>query len=244
MQTPVKRHVMLLTVLLLVSLVSAGGQSSEPTASGKPVSYWIEALKSSDMGERIDATTNLAGMGPKAVPYLVRALEQDRSDGRLRLLSTLGMVGQPAQSALPAIALLLRDDSAAIRVTAAATMLTIDCSARREAWPVLIAALEGDSFSASLAASTLGFLGPDGVGAVPSLIPLVRSGSNEVRLAAIGALWKMGPSAKDAVGALEGAVQEGGDIARAAMSALETIKGEAPTPVPPCSARGDKSQKD
>jgi hypothetical protein len=109
---------------------------------------------------------------------------------------------------------------------------------------VLIAALEGDPFSASLAASTIGFLGPDGVGAVPNLIPLVRGGNSEVRLAAIGALWKMGSGAKDAVGALEAAVQEGGDVARSAKSALETIKGEAPTPVAPCTVAGDKSQKD
>jgi HEAT repeat protein len=133
----------------------------------------------------VHASTMLAGMGEKVVPYLVRALREDRSDARGRLLTTLGMMGPAAEGAIQDISALLHDQSSTIRVTAAATLVNIDCERRLEAWPTLVAALEGDAFSVSMAASTVGYLGADGAAAVPALIRLLSHSDGEVRLRAM-----------------------------------------------------------
>jgi HEAT repeat protein len=231
------KQLVLLVLVVVTAALSAGARPAgqEPTAEGKPVSHWIGELKREDMGARLHASTVLRGMGAAAVPYLVQVLGQDKTDARLRVLNTLDQIGSAAKVALPAISALLRDDSPAVRITAAATIVGLDCERSEEVWPVLMAGLEGDdSFSASIAATTVGSLGADGARAVPALARLVKASDPQVQGAAMTALWKMGPAAKDAVPALEEAAK---GAERGAVSALETIKGEAPTPVPPCRER-------
>jgi HEAT repeat protein len=184
----------------------------------------------------VHASTMLAGMGEKVVPYLVRALREDRSDARGRLLTTLGMMGPAAEGAIQDISALLHDQSSTIRVTAAATLVNIDCERRLEAWPTLVAALEGDAFSASMAASTVGYLGADGAAAVPALIRLLSHSDGEVRLRAISALRNIGPAAQSAIPALDEVAKESGPVGTAAQGTIEKIKGKGIS-VPSCSDR-------
>ncbi len=226
-------------LLLLLSVVASAPiwpktDTQEPTSEGKPASFWIAELGRGDMDGRLHATTALTSMGQAAVPYLLRALEGDQSDVRLRILTTLGMLGSDAEAALPAISALLHDSSASVRITAAATMVAIDCRRGEEVWPVLIAALDGDSFAASLAAGTIGRLGADGAEAVPNLIRLIGATDPEVQLAALGALWKMGVAAQAAIPSLKEAAKSDGAVGVAARAALETATGQAPTPIPSC----------
>lgn len=205
------------------------------------MSYWIDSLRAGDMGVSLHASTMLAGMGEKVVPYLVRALKEDRSDARGRLLTTLGMMGPAAEGAIPDISALLHDESSTIRVTAAATLVNIDCERHVEAWPTLVAALEGDAFSASMAASTVGYLGADGAAAVPALIRLLGRTDREVRLRAISALRNIGPAAQPAIPALEEAAKESGPLGAAAQGTIEKIKGKSIS-VPSCTDRRRQQQ--
>jgi len=228
-----------LRVLAAAAAVSlalgSGTPTKEPTAEGKPARYWINSLHSGDMDISGHASTVLAGMGEQVVPYLVRALREERSDTRERLLTTLGMMGPAAEQAIPDISALLLDESSNIRVTAAATLVNIDCERRVEAWPTLLAALDGDAFSASMAASTIGYLGADGAAAVPALARLLGNRDREVRLRAISALRNIGPTARAAIPALEEAAKENGPVGAAALGTIEKIKGGAS--VPSCSDR-------
>jgi HEAT repeat protein len=227
-----------LLLLLPTMTLSAGVGGEEPTAEGKAISYWIGELQQSDITARIQATNVLMRMGEAAVPFLVQVLEHDTSDARLLVLATLHRMGPAARAALPAASALLRDKSPAVRVTAAATIVGIDCSRgqEQEVWSVLVTGLDGDGLTASVAAISIGSLGADGVRAVPALVRLLE-GNNDVQATAISALWKMGPAAKEAVPALEAVAKMGEPIAISARAALETIRGDAPTPVSPCRER-------
>jgi HEAT repeat protein len=227
-----------LLLLLPTMTLSAGVGGEEPTAEGKAISYWIGELQQSDITARIQATNVLMRMGEAAVPFLVQVLEHDTSDARLLVLATLPRMGPAARAALPAASALLRDKSPAVRVTAAATIVGIDCSRgqEQEVWSVLVTGLDGDGLTASVAAISIGSLGADGVRAVPALVRLLE-GNNDVQATAISALWKMGPAAKEAVPALEAVAKMGEPIAISARAALETIRGDAPTPVSPCRER-------
>jgi hypothetical protein len=238
-QPAMKLSAWVLLLLLPTMTLSAGAGGEEPTAEGEPVSHWIKELQGTEMGARIHASTVLRSMGEAAVPYLVRVLEHDGSEAKLQVLGTLGSMGPVAKRALPAMTELLRDGSPQVRVTAAATIVAMDCSRSesQDVWSVLIAGLEGDSYSASIAAITIGSLGADGVRALPALVRLVGGNDDDVKATAISALWKMGPAAKDAVPALEAAAKVGEPIAISARAALETIRGDAPTPVSPCRER-------
>jgi HEAT repeat protein len=222
-------------------MLAVGSPTQEPTAEGKPASYWIDMLRAGDMGVRLHASTMLSGMGEKAVPYLVSALKEDRSDARGNLLTTLGMMGPAAEGAVPVISELLYDDSLSIRVTAAATLVNIDCEHRVEAWPTLVAALDGDDFSVTLAATTIGSLGADGAPAVPALARHVHSTDREVQLRAMGALGSIGPPAHSALPALEKAAKEEGIVRGGAEAAIERIKGKG-FAVPTCSERRRQQQ--
>jgi HEAT repeat protein len=208
----------------------------EPTAEGKSVSYWISSLQASDMSSGLHASQVLARMGTKAVPYLVRALREDRTNARGAMLTTRGAMGPAAEEAIPDISALLRDESPVIRVTAAATLVSLDCERRVEAWPALLEGLEGEAFAATMAASTIGYMGSDGAPAVPGLLRLVNSADREVRLRAMAALGSIGPSAQSARPVLDEAAREPGIVGSAARAAIQRISSKGMA-VPSCSER-------
>jgi HEAT repeat protein len=178
-------------------------------------------------------------MGEQAVPYLAGALPAADTDLKLSILATLLRMGPTARGALPTVSTLLHDSAPAVRVTAAAVIVASDCSRAKtpEVWTVLKGGLEGDAVTASTAADTIGSLGADGADAVPTLSRLVKSRDSDLQLAAIGALWKIGPPARSALPSLREVATAGGVAATSASSAIETITGKAPTPVPSCQQR-------
>jgi HEAT repeat protein len=220
--------------ILFVGLIACrGAGSQEALFEGKPAEHWIKLLASQDMDVRIHASTALMTMREKAVPPLVRAIKSDNSSARIEMIMALGWIGTAAAPAMPVLEDLLRDKSTPVRVAAASAILAIDCSRRTGVLPVLIEALSPGSPAASMAAATIGGLGSRGAPAVPALITLLGASDENLRIAAATALWKIGPAAERAIPALEEVQKEGGTVGETAATALQGIRGGAPT-APDC----------
>jgi len=110
-------RIVLLAALCMGATVLPAGCSNnqEPlTAGGKPVSHWVEALKSPDAKLRKTAVKKLANVGaanPAAVPALAGALK-DRDAG-VRAEAALGLlrVGPDAKGAAAALQEAARKDT-------------------------------------------------------------------------------------------------------------------------------------
>ncbi len=115
----------------------------EPTAKGKPVSHWIEKLKSTRPEDRRAALTALYGIGRNAkdaVPALIEVLKDPEIFHRNSAASILGHVGPEAKAAVPALIEALKDNESSVREHAIAALGSIGPEAKA-AVPILIEAL-------------------------------------------------------------------------------------------------------
>lgn len=94
----------------LIGLLLLGcNRQVEPTAkffSGKPVEYWLEAIKSADAKARQKAADVLGNVGPidsRAIPALIEALKDKDPKVRDAAVLSLSRIGAPASVALPAL---------------------------------------------------------------------------------------------------------------------------------------------
>jgi HEAT repeat protein len=97
---------MVAVTALAVPLLSGCSKAQPTRAGGKPVSYWIEALKSPDAKLRKTAAFKLGNVGPTdpaVCPALVEALKD--ADARVRCEAILALVkfGADANEAIPAL---------------------------------------------------------------------------------------------------------------------------------------------
>ncbi len=101
------------------ALLLGGCGKTEPlTAGGKPVSHWIEALKSPDVKVRKRAVQKLANVGATdaaAVPALAGALKDRDAGVRAEAALALLRIGQDAREAVPALKEATRDRDATVR---------------------------------------------------------------------------------------------------------------------------------
>ncbi len=98
------------------------GKADPPTAGGKPVGYWVEALKDRDAKLRKKAVRKLANAGAAdaaVVPALAGALK-DRDPG-VRAEAALGLLrlGPAAREAVPALRAATKDRDRTVRSHAA-----------------------------------------------------------------------------------------------------------------------------
>jgi HEAT repeat protein len=98
------------------------GKAEPPTAGGKPVGHWVEALKDPDAKVRKKAVRKLANAGaaaPAVVPALAGALK-DR-DPAVRAEAALGLlrIGPEARDAVPALKEATKDRDRTVRSHAA-----------------------------------------------------------------------------------------------------------------------------
>jgi HEAT repeat protein len=112
----------LLAMMVVAASLSGCGQKPPPLAGGKPVSYWVEALRNPDPGLRKTAVFKLGNVGPAdpaALPAVLAALK-DR-DALVRREAVLALVkfGPAAREAVPGLGELLRDQDARVRLCAA-----------------------------------------------------------------------------------------------------------------------------
>jgi HEAT repeat protein len=116
-------QIVALAVLLLAGC--SGGQA--PQAGGKPVRYWIEALKDNDPKLRKTAVFKLGNVGPTDAAVLPALLEALRDhDARVRCETILAILkfGPEAKEAIPALDQTQRQDRDAKVRTFAAKALT------------------------------------------------------------------------------------------------------------------------
>jgi len=111
-----------IALFFLTVLLSGCGKAEPMLAGGKPVSYWVQALKDPDVKLRKKAAFKLGNVGPAdaaAMPALVAALKD--VDPRVRSEAVLALVkfGPDAREAVPALMeVQQRDRDALVRAQA------------------------------------------------------------------------------------------------------------------------------
>jgi HEAT repeat protein len=174
------------------------------TPSG--IEKWLVKLKltSEKKHREVEVVVDdLSHLGPRAVPTLVRALEDKRWWVRAYSAWALGGIGPAAKDAVPALVLSLKNDSDGREFYAKA--LGQIGPAASAAVPELILALEdSDVRVRKQSARALGKIGPTTKEVIPALIAaLSRGGYDDIygSLAADAAwaLGEIGPAAEDAI---------------------------------------------
>ncbi len=180
----------------------------------------LQGLVDEDESVQSWTVDKLIGLGPvlrPLLPSLTPLLQNPRPTVRQQAIRIIGEMGpDEKERVVPLITPLLRDESIAVRVAAAAALIRadgpIDASVR-----VLADALSFDdgrkrsfieSYPARRAAGVLAGLGPEAEPAVPKLIEALKDERFRLRLAAANALGSIGPKARSAVEPLGRALRE------------------------------------
>jgi len=97
-------HRLMLFTVLLAAVAGCG--KPDVTAGGKPVSHWLEAIKSSDAETRKKAIDKLANVGtadPGVLPALIGAVRDEDAEVRAKAALALLRLGPAAKEAIPAL---------------------------------------------------------------------------------------------------------------------------------------------
>jgi HEAT repeat protein len=109
-------------ILCLVLLLYGCQRHSPKTVSGKPINYWLDALKNRNSRVRqkaVEALGNVGKADPAAIPALIGALEDPDPTIRGKAALALLKSGRDAKEAIPALNQLLQDKDAKVRLYAA-----------------------------------------------------------------------------------------------------------------------------
>lgn len=144
------------------------------------------------------AAQALGKIGPRAVPALMEALENDNvliREGAARALAEIGpQAGQAASLLLAATS-----DRDRVRFRAAVALWKVDPQSK-PLIPLLMAGLQSEDMAiVMVAADTLGEIGPEAKEAVPALIEVARKKTHWGYARAATALGRIGPEAKAAL---------------------------------------------
>jgi HEAT repeat protein len=114
--TPRRAALLLIGVTLLVS---CGRRTpTDFTVSGKPIQYWLDALKNGDEKTRlraVDALGNVGSAHADAIPALTDALHDSTASVRSRTALALLKSGSNARSAVPALKIASDDPDPKVR---------------------------------------------------------------------------------------------------------------------------------
>ena len=160
----------------------------------------IEGLRQDSEPKCIDTAYTISKFGAKAVPALVKQLEDESEDIRRYAFCALSAVGEPAVNALITAT---QHQDWWVRAGAAETLGNIGTSARA-AVPSLIQALQDKSERVrQLAAEALGTTSQKDSTAVPDLALSLQDENERVRRNGVLALARLGPYAYQAVSVLQ-----------------------------------------
>lgn len=169
-----------------VRTAAARALSSLPPSPEIAGPIFEKALASADATTVHYMLDTLAGLGPQAVPKLIGALEYEPL--RAQVAYILGQIGAPAAPATEALAKLVADPDANVRIEAAYALGKIGPAAKASV-PALIAALKpGEDKPAYAAAFALGRIGPDAASAEPALLGLIEGSDDSLSLLCAWAL--------------------------------------------------------
>ncbi len=238
------RSAQLLVVLggacvLFVAAPAACGQpdppaAKEPVAHGKPLQFWIDALKDSEALVREEAVLVLIDFGPaakNAVPALTPLLKDASVPLRVKAATALVRIDpRQAKNAVPVLCEALKIGTPAERVQTVQLLGQLGADAG-DACPMLVEAMNDPD--ASLRSAARGALTRIGAAAVPPLKAALTHKDVWVRRSAAETLGPMGSVAKDAAAALKERLKDDDALTRvAAAQALFAIDGQADALVP------------
>jgi HEAT repeat protein len=171
------------------------GSASLPTLA--------DALKQKEVFMRCSAAATLCRLAPDgvgAIPFLVEMLCDENEDVRGNAKSSLTRFGEKA---VPALCQALKSHEPFVRIGAAAVVLNVNSSNKKDAAAVLAEGIRHAQPQVRLeAARAFRGVGPDGELAVPALIAALEDTNYWIRAETANALGNIGPGAKPAVPAL------------------------------------------
>lgn len=174
----------------------------------------------------LEALAQIGATHPQVIPALISLLNdppapQDSDGGQLRELAaeSLGVIGPPAQSAVPALIRASGDESESLRRKTLAALGSVGGGAA-VAVPALLEAMLLDASPAvrDAAMEALGKVGPV---ALPFLEQLLEDEDPEARWRSATAIGRMGTSGRPAAPALVKVIDDESPLVR--MSALEAL---------------------
>ena len=185
------------------------GEISCPDGEPNPATYLMSTLvfdRPFDRPEARQGIVHTLGLSkPEAqtwTPALVRALSDETTTVRVLAVAFLREIGPPANSAVPRLLRVLREDKDPIvRRHGIRAVLSVGLEAKAGV-PRFTEALEDDDSSVrEEAVRALGTFGPDAVAGVPALVGLLKDEEVDAALVA-EALGNVGPGAKASVAPL------------------------------------------
>jgi HEAT repeat protein len=189
-----------LAAVSLGTAVIAAEPAVQPT-----VAELASQLKSPDATARLQAVEALAAQGEAARPAaanLVQAVNDEDAEVRAAAVVTLGQLVAEPDTAMPALAARLGDETETRRGPMWIVVGLSLGNYGRTALPHITSALKGESAAACRGALVaIDRLGKEASATVPELITIVQQNDPdpETRIYAINALRAIGPGAKDAV---------------------------------------------
>jgi HEAT repeat protein len=116
-------------IMACLAVALAGCGNGPPTvSSGKPVAYWVQAVKDPDIRLRKKAVAALGNVGPAdaaAIPALTAAVADALPEIRREAILALLKSGRDAHGAIAAITAALQDPDAQVRLVAEKALLKI-----------------------------------------------------------------------------------------------------------------------
>jgi HEAT repeat protein len=199
------------------------------TQSKEAMAFLIQEVQDNTNPYRGHAANFLGKFGPAArdaVPALVKALAEDKSDDLFKILDALQEIGSDDKVVVPSVVMILKHQDSSLRAHAAHKLATIGPSA--EALPALLESLaDSDHLVRFWTVRALGKLGPAAKSAVPVLIETLnreREDGSMVGCIAV-TLGQIGPDARAAVPSLkEMLVRRDASISTSAALALWRIE--------------------
>jgi HEAT repeat protein len=188
----------------------------------------VASLQNANPDAWQSAEARLKELGKAAVPALAAGLKNTDRTTREMATMFLAQLGPDALDAADALAGVLRDESAFVRVNAASALTTMDRHIE-QAIPVLADLLsDSDPNVQTTAVIALGNVGPQAKPAVPKLIELLTDTDQRVQVAATRTLGRLGQLSQPAVLPLTQLTEaDDAELREAAGTALKQIQTAA-----------------
>ncbi|NEU72665.1 PBS lyase [Hassallia byssoidea VB512170] len=203
--------------------------------SNAEINSYIKKLGSDNYSEYEKTSKALQKLGSKAVPDLVKALQNKNPKVRSSAADALGKIGEKAASATPALAEALKNDNEAYVRSSAAQALGRIGKEAASATPALAEALKNDNdYVRSSVAYALESIGKEAASATPALAEALKNDNDYVRKSAAQALGKIGEKAASATPALAEALKKDkeAEVRKSAADALGKIGEKAASATP------------
>lgn len=179
-----------IALLAVVAVLWLLFRPTEPTFRDRTASSWIGQLADHDQATVLEARRAIASIGPAAVPYLAKAVNNSDRTIRWGAIQTLGDIGPSARSATGA---LHRASTSGDELTRRFAILALGKIKQKESVPVLIGLLDDpDVHVREVAATVLGEFGDDAAEAIPPLLKMIEHEKGQARAAAFNGLAGIG----------------------------------------------------